>query len=221
MNTEREPLTMKGKTSREERMQAMAFLREHYPNTFLAPGEEKPLEIGIKGKLIAQLKDSLPEGVSVRAIYVALHYYCCTKGYKKARKIVGTPRINLAGEVSGQVTEADLELGVQQDVKKKQEKAERLAQERALEAKRREKQERLEKAAAKKAAKEAAEQKALAEKTTKKWSHPRQYKTNGLSSSKTGFKNGHTPSSKTTTKPTIVVRKKKLNFTMEKKPDSQ
>lgn len=218
MNTEREPLTMKGKTSREERMQAMAFLRERYPNTFLAPGEEKPLEIGIKGKLIAQVKDSLPEEVSLRAIYVALHYYCCTKGYKKARKIVGTPRINLAGEVAGQVTETDLELGVQQDVKKKQEKAERLALEQALEAKRREKQERLEKAAAKKVAKEVAE-KAVAERAPKKTERP-YHKTNGISSAKTSFRpSGGVSSPRTTTKPTIVVRKKKLNFTMEKKPD--
>jgi sRNA-binding protein len=212
---------MKGKTSREERIQAMAFLRERYPNTFHAPGEEKPLEVGIKGKLIAQVKDNLPQGVSLRAIYVALHYYCCTKEYKKARKTVGTPRLNLAGEVAGQVTEADLELGVQHDAKKNQEKADRLAMERALEANRREKQERLEKAAAKKAAKEAAE-KALAEKATKKWSRPN-HKTNAISSAKTSFRPGGMSAPRTSTKPTIVVRKKKtLNLPgMEKKPDLQ
>jgi sRNA-binding protein len=206
MNNEREPLTMKGKTSPEERMNAMAFLQERYPNAFRVPGETNPLEVGIKGKLIAELKDTLPEGVSMRAIYVALHYYCCTKEYKKLRKIVGTPRINLAGEITGQVTEADLELGRQHDAKKQQAKEEKLARERALEAKRLEKQAQLEMTAAKKAEKEATG-KAVTEKPVRKPAHAN-YKTSGVPPVKASFRPVKAPS-QATIKPTITVRKRK------------
>lgn len=220
MNNERESLTMKGKTSPEERMKAMAFLQERYPNAFRVPGEIKPLEIGIKGKLIAELKDTLPEGVSMRAIYVALHYYCCTKEYKKLRKIVGTPRINLAGEITGQVTEADLELGRQHDAKKQQAKEEKLARERALEAKRLAKQAQLEMAATKKAAKEAAA-KTVTAKPVRKSAHAN-YKTNGASPVKANFRAAKAPS-QPAIKPTITVRKRKtLSLpSKDKKPEGE
>lgn len=210
---------MKGKTSPEERMKALAFLQERYPNAFRAPGEIKPLEVGIKGKLVADIQSQLPEGVSMRAIYVALHYYCCTKEYKKIRKMVGTPRINLAGEITGQVTEADLELGRQHDAKKLQAKNERLARERALAAKRLEKQAQLEKAAAKKAAKEAAAK--TVEKAVKKPAHVN-HKTNWTPSAKASFRPVQAPS-QTAVKPTITVRKKKtLSLpSREKKPEGE
>ena len=142
---------MKGKTTPEERTLAFAFLRERYPNAFRLPGDIKPLEIGIKGKLIAEVKDQLPEGVSLRAIYVALHYYCCSKEYKKVRKILESPRIDLSGQIVGQVTSSEIELGHELNTKRRQVKLNKKAQQQALEVKRREKQtQQFEKVASKK-----------------------------------------------------------------------
>ena len=143
---------MKGKTPPEERMRAEAFLRARYPNTFFPPGQVKPLEVGIKGKLIADLKDDRPEDISLRAIYVALHYYCCTKEYKKARKILGNPRINLQGEVISEVNETDINLGKQRNAENRRVKSERKARERAVEQARLEKKLQAERMVAKRTA---------------------------------------------------------------------
>lgn len=143
---------MKGKTTPEERIQAFAFLREKYPNAFRLPGDIKPLEIGIKGKLVAEVKDQLPEGVTLRAIYVALHYYCCSKEYKKVRKILDSPRIDLFGQVVGQVTSSEIELGQQLNAKRRQIKVDKKMQQQVAEAKRREKQAQIEKPIPKKVA---------------------------------------------------------------------
>ncbi len=127
---------MKGKTTPEQRLRAFALLQARYPNTFFhSPTEIKPLEIGIKGKLIADLKDNLPLDIDLRAIYVALHYYCSTKEYKKARKTVGTPRLNLAGQEIGEVSEDDLKRGQLQIAQRRQIQAAQLAQQRHLAAK--------------------------------------------------------------------------------------
>lgn len=84
--------------------EALDFLRQKYPNTFRPPGEVKPLQVGIWRKISEELKDNLPENLSLRALHNALGYYCNSKEYRAAQKILGNPRINLAGEIAGEVT---------------------------------------------------------------------------------------------------------------------
>jgi sRNA-binding protein len=205
---------MKGKTSSEERIRAETFLRERYPKTFFLPGEVKPLEIGIKGKLIADIKDILPESIPLRAIYVALHYYCCTKEYKKARRTLGNPRVNLAGEIVGQVIEADLELGKQRNAETKKVKADKKARERILEQAKLEKQAQAERTAAKKAAKVAVSKVQTAKVTAK--AVPKVRKNHKMQSVRTAVKSpSAAPIPKprvqsSTTQPVITVRKRKL-----------
>lgn len=196
---------MKGKTTPEERTQAFAFLREKYPNAFRLPGDIKPLEIGIKGKLVAEVKDQLPEGVSLRAVYVALHYYCCSKEYKKVRKILNTPRIDLFGQVVGQVTSSEIELGQQLNAKRRQIKLDRKMQQQALEAKRREKQAQLEKPAPKKA---------VVKEGKKAGSAHKRVGNKGNKLFRQASSNHHvkptTANQKSGKQPTIIVRKRKI-----------
>lgn len=221
---------MKGKTSPEERIQALAFLRERYPNAFRPSEDVKPLQIGIKGKLVAEITDNLPEGLSLRAIYVALHYYCCTREYKKVRKMIGNPRINLAGEVVGEVTQADLAVGTQMEVKKQQEKAEKLAKQKALEAKRLEKQSASTAPSLFTARKPVKVNgtvgaKVWTERGPKKPYVANHHKSNGSStnSNKTFVKPTSNRSSSThPVTPTIIVRKKRtLNFSPESNQDKK
>jgi len=195
---------MKGKTTPEERTRALAFLRERYPQAFRLAGDIKPFEIGIRGKLVADIKDPLPEGISLRAIYVALHYYCCGKEYKKARRVLGNPRINLAGEVVGQVTPADLELGQQLNAKRKQIKAEKRARQQALEAKRREKENQTTETS-KKAAKEADKKSPTSSKKGGKSIRGNKLSPTTDNHAKSTSSVNHKP----THQPTIIVRKRK------------
>ncbi|MDY6991932.1 MAG: ProQ/FINO family protein [Pseudomonadota bacterium] len=194
---------MKGKTPPEERMRAEAFLRARYPNTFFPPGQVKPLEVGIKGRLIEDLKDNLPEDISLRAIYVALHYYCCTKEYKKARKVLGNPRLNLQGEVIGEVNETDIDLGKQRNAENRRIRSERKARERAIEQARLEKKLQAEKMMAKRSAKA---------KTAKN----KRRLPNKLQTVKTTIKPTKNRAYTDNQQPTITVRKRKV-LTLPKK----
>jgi sRNA-binding protein len=203
---------MKGKTPPEERMRAESFLKKEYPHTFLPPGQVKPLEIGIKGRLIADVKDKLPEDISLRAIYVALHYYCCTKEYKKARKILGNSRIDLNGQATGKVNESDLELGKQHNAETRRKKHEKKVKERSLEQSKLEKQAQIQRAAARKAAKEAARAAQAARTATAKAVKGRKT-TKTVQPVKTAVKTTKFRTSSTVTtqqQPTITVRKRKV-----------
>lgn len=203
---------MKGKTPPEERMRAEAFLKKEYPQTFLPPGQVKPLEIGIKGRLIADIKDKLPDDISLRAIYVALHYYCCTKEYKKARKVLGNSRIDLDGRATGKVNESDLELGRQHNAETRRKKHDKKVKERSLEQTKLEKQAQVQRAAARKAAKEAAKAAQAARTATAKAVKGRKT-TRTVQPVKTAVKTTKFRTSSTATtlqQPTITVRKRKV-----------
>ena len=95
----------KRKVLKEERLKAEKFLKQRYPNAFLERENIKPFKIGFGHELIEDVKDKLPPGVSIRAIFVVIRYYTFTKWYKRARVTIGTPRIDLNGEIAGEVTE--------------------------------------------------------------------------------------------------------------------
>lgn len=94
-------------------MQTLAFLREKYPQAFRPSGNIKPFEIGFRVNLVDAIKDQLPKGMRINAVCLALEHYCRDEEYKKAREVLGNPRINLAGEVVSQVTSEDKNLGKQ------------------------------------------------------------------------------------------------------------
>ena len=192
--------------SPEERVHAFEFLRQRYPNAFRLPGDIKPFEVGLGGELMRELKDVLPTvGIRVEAIYAVLKYYTCASEYKKARKVLGAPRINLQGEVVGEVTEEHLELGRQKNAETKAAKSKRKALQREMEARRIEKQKQLEAAAAKKAAKAAA-QKAQEEAIEKK---QKLLKEMSLRKPKKPPKQGAVQA-KVVVKPTITVKSRKI-----------
>lgn len=150
----------KKKITLEQRTQALALLRERYPQAFRPVGDVKAFEIGIGIKLTAELKGRLPEGMTSRAIRAALSCYCSQPEYKEVRDIIDNPRINLAGEVVSQVTSEDKKLGKQFSAEQRRIRKLETAVERA--AKRREREE------AAKAARKAAERKREAAKAAKK-----------------------------------------------------
>jgi sRNA-binding protein len=105
-------------TSNLKSEQALTFLRETYPQAFRQPGDIKPLEVGIHREIVRENKLLLQKkGITTSAVYTALYYYCASKEYRKARKTLGNARINLAGEVVGEVTLAEVELSKKSDAK--------------------------------------------------------------------------------------------------------
>lgn len=187
------------KIPEEERLKAFAFLRERYPNTFRLPGDIKPLEVGLGGKLMHEIKDILPTvGIRPEAVHAAIRYYVCTKEYVKARRILNNPRVNLQGEIAGEVTEEHIKLNREHNAKTREAKSKRKAFQREIEAKRLEKQKQQETAALKKAQKEAA-RKAQEEAIKKK-----QQKIKEMSLRKPKVQ------TKVTAKPTVTIKSKKV-----------
>jgi len=90
---------------------ALEFLCATFPKCFVPRGSSEPVRafvVGLKKKLFDAVKDSLPEGMSRDDISRALWVYCNSFKYNAARRKVGNPRINLEGEVVGEVTEEEV-----------------------------------------------------------------------------------------------------------------
>jgi sRNA-binding protein len=97
-------------------------LAELFPQCFVVfQGSRKPLKIGIREDLIAAMAGA----VSGKEAGLALAIYCGNHGYLKACIKVGTPRIDLAGNVCGSVSAEEAANAKQ-----------RLAQQRAKQARR-------------------------------------------------------------------------------------
>lgn len=77
-------------------------LPEHWPATFDKP---QPLKIGIDGDMIRELHH-LPYPFSKSAIHQALNVYTRTFRYLKSMQ-AGAGRIDLTGEMVGQVSETE------------------------------------------------------------------------------------------------------------------
>jgi sRNA-binding protein len=194
----------KKKITLEQRTQALALLRERYPQAFRPAGDVKAFEIGIGTKLTAELKGRLPEGMTSRAIRAALSCYCSQPEYKEARDI-GNPRINLAGEVVSQVTSEDKKLGKQFSAEQRRIRKLETAVERA--AKRREREEAARKVAEKKreAAKAAKKKKEEERKTSVTGGKGRRNAPKPLG----GSPRGAVKTVSSTSQPTIIVKKRR------------
>jgi sRNA-binding protein len=194
----------KKKITLEQRTQALALLRERYPQAFRPAGDVRAFEIGIGTKLTAELKGRLPEGMTSRAIRAALSCYCSQPEYKEARDI-GNPRINLAGEVVSQVTSEDKKLGKQFSAEQRRIRKLETAVERA--AKRREREEAARKVAEKKreAAKAAKKKKEEERKTSVTGGKGRRNAPKPLG----GSPRGAAKTVSSTSQPTIIVKKRR------------
>ena len=90
---------------------ALEFLYATYPKCFKPlreKGERFALAIGIRQTLIKDVADKLPLELSLSDIQKSLQIYCISKKYRKVKSIAGTPRVNLAGEIVGEVTEEEV-----------------------------------------------------------------------------------------------------------------
>lgn len=89
------------------RQAALDFLYRTFPKCFLPPGTKKikVLAVGI-GQELANIE--LPPGILAHNIKAALGLYCNLPRYVSLKKKIGTPRINLEGEVVGAVTEDEV-----------------------------------------------------------------------------------------------------------------
>jgi len=92
---------------------ALEFLCATFPKCFV-PRESSDLvrafAIGLGKTLFEAVKDRLPEGLEQRDIREALRVYCNSFKYNAARRRAGNPRINLEGEVVGEVTKEEVKL---------------------------------------------------------------------------------------------------------------
>jgi len=91
---------------------AFEFLCATYPKCFVpfrSKDKRYALAIGTRQVLIKDVVDKLPFGIKLRDIQLALNNYCTSKKYCEAKLEAGNPRINLAGEVVGEVTEAEVQ----------------------------------------------------------------------------------------------------------------
>jgi len=92
---------------------ALEFLCATYPKCFMPRGSSEKVRafaIGLGKTLFEAVKDRLPEGMVLEDVKSALGVYCNSYKYNAARSKVGNPRINLEGEVVGEVTEKEVEL---------------------------------------------------------------------------------------------------------------
>jgi len=90
---------------------ALEFLSVTFPKCFVLREENFcAFELGIRKKLLARLENKLPEGMDLVDIKKALRFYCNLPKYNVARSKEGNPRINLEGEVVGEVTAEEVKL---------------------------------------------------------------------------------------------------------------
>jgi hypothetical protein len=82
----------------------LCVLTEAWPALF-APGEVKPLAIGIHHH---QILAAMPE-IETRVLAIALHVHTRRPVYQNALLEAGHPRFDLAGNAAGEVTEAEIE----------------------------------------------------------------------------------------------------------------
>jgi len=66
--------------------------------------------VGLGQTLFEAVEDRLPEGMVLGDVKDALRVYCNLPKYNVARRWVGNPRINLKGEVVGEVTRKEVKL---------------------------------------------------------------------------------------------------------------
>jgi len=92
---------------------ALEFLSVTFPKCFVHREEIScAFEVGIRKKLLARLENKLPEGMDLVDIKKALGFYCSLPKYNVARSKEGNPRINLEGEVVGEVTAEEVKLSL-------------------------------------------------------------------------------------------------------------
>lgn len=87
---------------------ALDFLSAIFPKCFVRRDSRervRALEVGIREKLFLRLENQLPKGLVLDDVRSGLRFYCRLSKYKLAKGRVGNPRINLDGEVVGEVTE--------------------------------------------------------------------------------------------------------------------
>ncbi|HFC29514.1 MAG TPA: hypothetical protein ENJ44_00555 [Oceanospirillales bacterium] len=93
---------------------ALDFLYATYPKCFVPLKNKKDkryaLAIGIRQDIIKDMVDKLPFEFSLKDIQMGLGRYCMSKKYRKLKSTVGTPRVNLKGEIVGEVTEEEVKL---------------------------------------------------------------------------------------------------------------
>ncbi len=93
---------------------ALDFLYATYPKCFVPLKNKKDkrcaLAIGIRQAIIKDMVDKLPFEFSLKDIQMGLGRYCMSKKYRKLKSTVGTPRVNLKGEIVGEVTEEEVKL---------------------------------------------------------------------------------------------------------------
>jgi len=91
---------------------AFEFLCATYPKCFVpfrSKAKRYALAIGTRQVLIKDVADKLPFRIKLRDIQLALNNYCTSRRYCEAKLEAGNPRINLAGEVVGEVTEEEVQ----------------------------------------------------------------------------------------------------------------
>ncbi|EIJ41102.1 activator of osmoprotectant transporter ProP [Beggiatoa alba B18LD] len=99
------PLLTKDKTQ-----EALNFLRERFPKAFFSQGEIKyALAVGIRQDISRYLKkpdgsNDLPEHLSFKRISAAICLYCHDSQYQTLIKTQGSKRVDLEGNIVGEVT---------------------------------------------------------------------------------------------------------------------
>jgi sRNA-binding protein len=210
--------------SKAERLKALEFLRQRYPNAFREKGDIKLLEIGAFQKLKEEIWDVLPElGIRKRAVKMAItHYTEYNREYLKARKVLGAPRINLQGEVVGEVTEEHIRLGEEVEKELERQKQIRAEKEKQLKEKAEAAAKKAAEKATKKAAKKKKEKSAPIETTPKlklqeTTNNPQPKKPQQPSPKKTALPKTETKKTKTVVKsePIITTKPKKKILTLK------
>ncbi len=84
----------------------VARLAEAYPDTFFTDGRKvRPLAIGLIRPLLAEREEKLPD-LSARQLRKAIRFYTQAAAYHRA-VLDGRERVDLEGNVAGQVTEKE------------------------------------------------------------------------------------------------------------------
>jgi ProP effector len=85
-------------------LELIGVLAERFPAAFaIKPSYRRPLKLGIHVDILAQLSDM----IAPRDLSNALRSYTSNRCYLHSCLTAGTPRIDLNGEVAGQVTESE------------------------------------------------------------------------------------------------------------------
>lgn len=106
-----EESTQSSLLTKDKTLAALDFLRNRFPNTFFPIGQIKyALAVGIRQEINACLKhpdgtNDLPENLSFKRISAAICLYCHHPDYQILIKTAGVKRVDLNGNIVGEVTE--------------------------------------------------------------------------------------------------------------------